>query len=105
MYRSEKGDHDVLGYFACWKCERNIGDAMGLEENLFNEMRAVREFAYLGAKVSSGGICEAAMTARTRCGWVRFMECGKLLIGKKFPVELEGLFTRAMFYMEVKDGA
>ena len=25
--------------------------------------------------VSAGGGCEAAVTARTRCGWVMFREC------------------------------
>ena len=29
--------------------------------------------------MSAGGGCEAAVTARTRCGWVTFMECGELL--------------------------
>ena len=27
----------------------------------------------------TGGGCEAAVTARTRCGWIKFMECGELL--------------------------
>ena len=36
---------------------------------------------YLGDWVSEGGGCEAAATARTRCGWVELKECGELLYG------------------------
>ena len=30
------------------------------------EVKTVREFTYLGDRESSGGVCEAAVTARTR---------------------------------------
>ena len=30
------------------------------------------EFTHLGDRVSAGGGCEVAVTARTRCGWVKF---------------------------------
>ena len=39
---------------------------------------------------SAGGGCEAAVTARTRCEWVKFRECGKLLYGRRFPLSLKG---------------
>ena len=42
--------------------------------------------------MSVGGGCEAAMTARTRCGWVMFWECDELLYGKRFPLRLKGAF-------------
>ena len=29
------------------------------------------------------------MTARTRCGWVKFRECGELLYGRRFPLRLK----------------
>ena len=35
------------------------------------EAETIREFTYLGDRVSTGGGCEAAVTARTRCGWVK----------------------------------
>ena len=38
---------------------------------------------------ASGG-CEAAVTARTRYGWVKHKECGKLLYGRRFPPMLKG---------------
>ena len=52
-------------------------------------MDVVREFTYLGDRVSVGGGCEAAVTARTRCGWIMFRECGNLFHGKRFPLKLK----------------
>ena len=34
----------------------------------------LREFTYLGDRVSAGGGCEITVTARTRCGSVKFRE-------------------------------
>ena len=34
------------------------------------------EFTYHGDWVSAGGGCEAAVTARTRCGGAKLRECG-----------------------------
>ena len=48
------------------------------EEKLCDEVETVREFIYLGDRVGVGGRCEAAVTARTRCGY-KFMECGELV--------------------------
>ena len=54
--------------FTCKKCEWNIGEAVEQEEKLCDEVETVREFMYLGDRVSAGRGCEAAVTARTRCG-------------------------------------
>ena len=53
-------------------------------------METVRELTYLGDRVSAGGGCEAAVTARIRCGWAKFRECGELLYGWRFPLDLKG---------------
>ena len=50
---------------------------MEKEERLCGEVETVREFTYLGDRVSGG--CKAAVTARTRCGCVRFRDCSELL--------------------------
>ena len=50
---------------------------MEQEDKLCDEVETVREFTYRGDWVSDGGGCEAAVTAGTNCGWVRFRECGK----------------------------
>ena len=75
---------------ACRKCERNIGEAVEQEEKLCDEVESVSEFTYVGDRVSAGGGCEAAVTARTRCGWVRFRECSELLYGRRFHLRLYG---------------
>ena len=48
------------------------------------------EFTYLGDRVRAGGGCEAAVTARTRCGWDKSRECGELLHGRRFPLKTKG---------------
>ena len=48
------------------------------------------EFTYHGDDVSAGGGCEAAVTGRTRCVWVKLRECSELLYGRRFPVRLKG---------------
>ena len=40
---------------------------MEQEEKSYDDMETVMEFTYLGDRVSAGGRCEAAVTARTRC--------------------------------------
>ena len=37
--------------------------------------------------MSAGGECEAAVTARTRCGLVKLRECGELLYCRRFPLK------------------
>ena len=75
--------------FACRKCEGNIGEAVKREENLCDEVETVRQFTCHGDRMSVGGGCEAAVTARTRCWWVKFREYGELLYGR-FPLKLKG---------------
>ena len=62
---------------------------MEQEVKLCDEVETISEFTYLGDRVSAGG-CEAAVTARTRCGWVEFRECGELLYGRRFPPKQKG---------------
>ena len=57
---------------------------------LCDEVEAVSEFTYVGDRVIAGGGCEAAVTARTRCGWVKFRECVELPYDRRFPLMLKG---------------
>ena len=59
---------EILGNFTSRKCEGNIGEAVEQEEKLCDEVETAWEFIYLCDRVSFGGGCEAAVTARTRCG-------------------------------------
>ena len=52
----------------CRKCEGNIGEAVEQEKKLCDEMITEWEFTYPCDRVSAGGGCENAVTARTRCG-------------------------------------
>ena len=49
------------------------------------EVEREREFTFIGDTESAGGECEAALTARARCGWVLFWGCDVLLYGRRFP--------------------
>ena len=53
-------------------------------------MKTVREFTYLGDTVCASDGGEAAVTGRTRCGWVKFKECGKLMYCRRFRPKLKG---------------
>ena len=55
MCLSENGDSKVSKHFTCRKCEGNIGERVEQEERLCDEVETVREFPYLGDRVSAGG--------------------------------------------------
>ena len=55
---------------------------MEQEVRLCDEVETVGEFTYLGDRLNAGGGYEAAVTARTRCGLVKFRECSELLYGR-----------------------
>ena len=63
----------------CKHSEGNTGEAVEQEGKSGDEVETVREFTQLGDRVSAGGGCEAAVTARTRCGWAKHRECDELL--------------------------
>ena len=62
---------------------------MEQEDKLCDEVETVMKFTYLGDRVSAGGLCEAVVTVRTRCGWVMFRECGESLYGRRFHPKLK----------------
>ena len=57
---------------------------MEQEEKFCSEVKPVREFIYLGDRVSTGGECEVAVTGRTRCVWV----CDEYIVHKHVPLKL-----------------
>ena len=81
--------------FVCGRCEKGVGGVVEQREKLCDEVESVKEFTYLGDKVSVDGGCEAAVTARVRFGWVKFRECGELLCGKRFPLKMKGLVYKS----------
>ena len=90
MCQSEKGDCKAAKKFTCRKCAWNIGESLEQELKVCDEVETVEEFTYLVDRVSAGGGCEAAVSARTTCCWIMFWECSELLYGRRFPLKLKG---------------
>ena len=59
-------------------------------KKLCNQVETVNGFCYLGDRLNASDGCEAAVTARVRIDWVRFRECGELLLGNRFPLKMKG---------------
>ena len=69
---------------------KGILEAVEHDKKLYDDVETVRKCTYLGDRVSAGRGCEAAVTARTICGWVMLRECGELLYVMRFPLKLKG---------------
>ena len=81
--------------FVCGQCNKVMAGAVEPVERLCDDVETVREFCYLGDRVSAGGGCEAAVTARARLGWVKFRECGEILLGRRFSLKMKGRIYRS----------
>ena len=77
-------------HFVCLKFKGIMEGTMNSIEKLYNEVETINRFCYLGDRINASGGCEAAVTARVRIGWVRFRECGELLLGNRFPLKMKG---------------
>ena len=77
-------------HFICSKCRGIMEGMVDSVKKLSNEVETVNEFCYLGDRINASGGCEVAVTARVRIGWVRFRECGELLLGNRFPLKMKG---------------
>ena len=40
-------------------------------------------------RLNGSGGCETAVAARVRIGWMKFRECGELLLGRRFPLKMK----------------
>ena len=81
-------------HFVCLKCEGIMERTVNSIEKMCNDVETVNGFCYLGDRLNASGGCEAAVTAKVRIGWVRFRECGKLLLGNRFPLKMKGKVYR-----------
>ena len=81
-------------HFVCSKCQGIMEGTMDSIEKLCDEMETVNAFCYLGNRLNASDGCEAAVTARVRIGWVRFRECGELLLANRFPLKMKGKVYR-----------
>ena len=62
----------------------------GEEISFFDQVDFVKSFRYLEDRLNASGGSKAAITARTRNGWIKFRECEELLYGKKFALKMKG---------------
>ena len=58
-------------------------------KTLCNKVETMNKFCYLGDRLNSSGGCEVVVTARVRITWVRFRECGELLLGNRFFLRMK----------------
>ena len=63
-------------------------------EKLCDEVETVNEFCDLGDRLNASCGCEAAVTVGVKIRWVRFRECGVLLLGNRFPLRMKGKVYR-----------
>ena len=66
----------------------------GKKLSFFDHVDFVKSFCYLGDRLNASGGSEAAVTARTRIGWIKFRECGELLHGRKFSLKMKERIIR-----------
>ena len=61
----------------------------GEEISFFDQVDFVKSFCYLADRLNASGESEAAVTVRTRIGWIKFRKCGELLYWRKFSLKNE----------------
>ena len=77
--------------FVCELCVYTIEGIVepGEEMPFFNQVEFMKSFCYLVDRLNASGGSEAPVNARTRIGWIKFGEHGKLLYGRKFLLNMK----------------
>ena len=81
-------------HFVCLKCKEIMEGTMDSIEKLCDEVETVNRFCYFGDRLNASDGCKAPVTAIVRIGWVRFRECGELLLGNRFPMKIKAKVYR-----------
>ena len=76
-------------------CELCVYTKKGIVEpsedlSFFDQVDFIKSFCYLGDRLNASGGSEAAVTPRTRIGWIKLRICGELLHGRKFSLKVKG---------------
>ena len=82
-------------HFVCRRCT-DVGD--GMEEPvevLCDEVETAKELCYLGDRLNTSGGRETAVITRVRIRWMKFRECGELLLGRRFSLRMKGMVYRS----------
>ena len=72
------------------KCRGAVKNFKGSDEKLCDGVETVSKFTYLGDRLNATDGCEAAVTARSRIGWIKFMECSEIVKGRRFSLKTKG---------------
>ena len=75
--------------FVCKKCRIVVKNFKGLDEKLCDGVETVNKFTYLGDQLNATGGCKRVVTARSRIDWMKFMECSKILEGRRFSLKMK----------------
>ena len=62
----------------------------GEEISFFYQVDFIKSFCYLGDRLNASGKSEAAVTARTRIGWIKFRAYRDCFYGRKFLLKMKG---------------
>ena len=81
--------------FKCRKFKGNHKNDEDLKEKLHDDVKTVTEFSYLGDRINSAGVCEAAVNSRTIIGRAIFRECQDSFCRKKFPLKIKGIVYKS----------
>ena len=76
--------------FVCKKCRSAVKNFKESYEKLCDGVETVSKFTYLGDRLNATDGCETAVTARSRIGWIKFMECSEILKGRRFSLKTKG---------------
>ena len=90
MYLPHINHHSKCGkIFVCSKCEKATNGAGEVQQEVMSDkVETVKRLCYFGNRLHACGECEAAVTARTRVGWKKFRECGEIMFGKRFLLQI-----------------
>ena len=72
-------------------------------EKLHDDVETVR-VSYLGDRINSGGGCVAAVTSRTRLGWVKLREFQDLLCRHKSHLKIKGIVYKSCVRSAILNG-
>ena len=76
--------------FVCELCVDTQEEIVKPSEEIsyFDQVDFVKSFCYLEDRLNARGGSKAAVTARTKIGWLKFRECGELLNRRKFSLKM-----------------
>ena len=77
-------------FFVCSKCDKTRNCEVEVQQEVMcDEVETVKGFRYYGDRLNVSAGCEATMS-----GMEEIRECGKILFGKRFSLQMKGKVYR-----------